>query len=206
MTDKNAATVAVDFWFDPSCPWAWMTSRWVDEVAQSRPLNVTWHVMSLAVLNEDKDVSEDYKAFFPRALRYTRLVAAVAELQGQQAVKPLYDALGVRIHPGERKDVEAVIAESLADAGLPAELAQYADSDEFDPQMRASHFDGIGRVGQDVGTPVIAVGGHAFFGPVLSPMPKGEQAVALWDGVVALSEYDGFFELKRSRTREPIFE
>jgi 2-hydroxychromene-2-carboxylate isomerase len=197
---------AVDFWFDPSCPWAWMTSRWVDEVAKHRDLDVTWHIMSLAVLNEDKDVSDDYRAFFPRALRYTRLVAAVRELSGQEFVKPLYDALGTRIHPGGSKNPDEVIPAALAEVGLSAELARYADSDEYDEQMRASHFDGIDRVGQDVGTPVIAVNGTAFFGPVISPTPRGEQALTLWDGVVAAASYDGFFEIKRTRTREPIFD
>ena len=197
---------AVDFWFDPSCPWAWMTSRFVDEVTEGRDLDVTWHIMSLAVLNEDQDVSDDYRAFFPRALRYTRLVAAVGEREGQEKVKPLYDALGTRIHNGRRTDVDAVIAESLAEVGLDAELAAYADTDQYDEPMRASHFDGIGRVGQDVGTPVIAIGDIAFFGPVISPIPRGEQALSLWDGLVAVASYDGFFELKRSRTRDPIFD
>lgn len=206
MSTNYSAPAPVDFWFDPSCPWAWMASRWVDEVARARDLDVSWHVMSLAVLNEDREADDAHRAFFPRALRYTRLVAAVRELHGQSAVKPLYDALGARIHLGKRKDVDAVIAESLAETGLPAELARFADSDEYDPQMRASHFEGIGRVGQDVGTPVIAVGDSAFFGPVVSPAPKGERAVALWDAVVAMAGYDGFFELKRSRTRGPIFE
>jgi 2-hydroxychromene-2-carboxylate isomerase len=200
------AMTDVDFWFDPSCPWAWMTSRWVDEIAPHRELNVTWHIMSLYVLNEDKDVSEDYRRTLPRTLRYARLVTAVGELEGQRAVKPLYDALGTRIHPGHRKDVDAVVAEALAEVGLPAEYARYADSDEFDAQLRASHSDGIDRVGQDVGTPVIAVNGTAFFGPVISPTPRGEQALTLWDGIVAAAAYDGFFELKRSRTREPIFD
>ncbi|GAB2448935.1 2-hydroxychromene-2-carboxylate isomerase [Conyzicola lurida] len=204
MTD-TAARTPVDFWFDPSCPWAWMTSRWVDEVSALRDLDVTWHIMSLAVLNEDKDVSEDYRAFFPRALRYTRLVAAVSELHGPEQVKPIYDALGTRIHPGARTDVDTVIAEALAEVGLPAGLAAYSESDEYDEPMRASHFDGISRVGQDVGTPVIAVNGVAFFGPVISPAPTGEQAATLWDGVVAVAAYDGFFEIKRSRTRGPIF-
>jgi 2-hydroxychromene-2-carboxylate isomerase len=202
---SSSAPTTVDFWFDPSCPWAWMTSRWVDEVSRHRNLDVSWHVMSLAVLNEDTDVSDSYRAFLPRALRYTRLVAAARELHGQEIVKPLYDALGARIHVGGSTDVEAVLAGALPEAGLPADFARYADSDEFDAQMRASHFDGIGRVGQDVGTPVIAVNGVAFFGPVISPAPKGDQAVALWDGVVAAASYDGFFELKRSRTRDPIF-
>jgi hypothetical protein len=202
---SSSAPTTVDFWFDPSCPWAWMTSRWVDEVSRHRNLDVSWHVMSLAVLNEDTDVSDSYRVFLPRALRYTRLVAAARELHGQEIVKPLYDALGARIHVGGSTDVEAVLAGALPEVGLPADFARYADSDEFDAQMRASHFDGIGRVGQDVGTPVIAVNGVAFFGPVISPAPKGDQAVALWDGVVAAASYDGFFELKRSRTRDPIF-
>jgi 2-hydroxychromene-2-carboxylate isomerase len=197
---------SVEFWFDPSCPWAWMTSRWVDEVAQHRDLDVAWNVMSLAVLNEDKDVSDDYRAFFPRALKYTRLVAAAKERHGQGVVKPLYDALGTRIHPGGSKNPDEVIPAALAEVGLPADLAVYADGDEYDEQMRASHFEGINRVGQDVGTPVIAVNGVAFFGPVISPTPRGELALTLWDGVVAAAGYDGFFELKRSRTRDPIFD
>ncbi|MFB2582158.1 DsbA family protein [Herbiconiux sp. P15] len=202
----TAEKTTVDFWFDPSCPWAWMTSRWVDEVAQHRDLDVTWHIMSLAVLNEDNDdLPAQYRDFFPRALRYTRLVAAAKELHGQEVVKPLYDALGTRIHPGGSLDPDEVIPAALAEVGLPADLADRSLSEEFDDAMRASHFDGIGRVGQDVGTPVIAVNGTAFFGPVISPAPTGEIALTLWDGIVAAASYDGFFELKRSRTREPQF-
>lgn len=201
-----AETTRVEFWFDPSCPWAWMTSRWVDEVSAHRDLDVTWNVMSLAVLNENNDVSEEYRAFFPRALRYTRLVAAVKELHGQELVKPLYDALGTRIHPGGSTDPDTVIAEALVELGLPADLADVSTTDRFDEQMRASHFDGIGRVGQDVGTPVIAINDVAFFGPVISPAPKGAQALTLWDGVVAASSYEGFFEIKRTRTVGPIFD
>lgn len=199
-------TTKVDFWFDPSCPWAWMASRWVDEVARQRDLDVTWHVMSLTVLNEDReDVSDDYRRFLKRALRYTRLVAAVRELRGQSLVKPLYDALGTRIHPGHQSDPDTVIPAALAELGLPAEWARYADSDEYDAQLRASHAEGINLVGQDVGTPIISVNGVAFFGPVISPAPTGQQALALWDGIVAAAGYDGFFELKRTRTREPQF-
>jgi 2-hydroxychromene-2-carboxylate isomerase len=205
-TLSPAAPTAVDFWFDPSCPWAWMASRWLDEVAQQRDLEVTWHLMSLFVLNEGKELSDKYREFLPRARRYNHLVAAAAELHGQAMVKQLYDALGTRIHPGGSKDADTVIAESLVEVGLPAEFASYADSAEFDAQLRASHFDGVGRVGPDVGTPIIAVGGTAFFGPVISPAPKGEMALALWDGVLAAAAYEGFFELKRSRTRSPIFD
>ena len=204
-------STAVDFWFDPSCPWAWMASRWVDEVAAHRELTVNWHIMSLAILNENNDVSEEYRAFFPRALRYARVVAAAEALHGEASLKPLYDALGKRIHLEQRAtDVENVIAEALAEAGLPADLADRAQPDadgvfEFEAQLRASHRSGIDLVGNDVGTPIIAVNGVAFFGPVISPAPTGEAALALWDGVVAVASYDGFFELKRSRTRDPIF-
>ncbi|GAA4670069.1 mycothiol-dependent nitroreductase Rv2466c family protein [Frondihabitans cladoniiphilus] len=196
-------STAVDFWFDPSCPWAWMTSRWVDEVAAHRNLDVTFHVMSLGLLNEDNEGFDP--AVLAKLIRYTRLVTAAEQLHGQQVVKPLYDALGTRIHPGQEKDQDTVIAGALAEVGLPADFAKYADSDEYDAEMRASHDDGIGRVGQDVGTPVIAVNGTAFFGPVISPAPTGPIALTLWDGVVAAASYDGFFELKRSRTRGPQF-
>lgn len=199
-------STAVDFWFDPGCPWSWMTSRWVDEVARLRPLDVTWRIMSLAVLNEGADAPSERLEMWARSRRYTRLVAAAADRHGQQAVKPLYDALGTRIHPGGSTDADEVIAGALAEAGLPADLARFADTDEYDAAVRASHDEGLARVGQDVGTPVIAVGESAFFGPVISPAPKGEEAVALWDGVVAVAAYEGFFELKRSRTRGPVFD
>jgi 2-hydroxychromene-2-carboxylate isomerase len=197
---------SVTFWFDPSCPWAWVTSRWVDEVASLRGFEVTWKVMSLAVLNEDQVVPDEYQAFFPRDLKYTRLVQAAEELHGQKTVKALYDALGTRIHPGGNSNPDEVIPAALAEAGLPAEFAAWADSERYDAQMRASHFDGMDRVGQDVGTPVIAVNDVAFFGPVISPAPMGEAALALWDGVVAVAGYDGFFEMKRTRTRGPDFD
>lgn len=207
MTDTVASSqpTAVDFWFDPSCPWAWMTSRWMDEVAAHRDLEVTFHVMSLGLLNEGREGFDP--ANLEKLLRYTRLVTAAGELHGQPIVKPLYDALGTRIHvQAMRDDQDAVIRGALDEVGLPAEFASYADSDEYDAPMRASHEDGINRVGQDVGTPVIAVNGTAFFGPVISPAPKGEIALTLWDGVVAAASYPGFFELKRSRTVGPQFD
>lgn len=182
-----------------------MTSRWLHEVAPLRNLSVTWRVMSLAILNENTDVSEEYREFFPRALRYTRLVTAVAEIVGADRVGELYTALGTRIHPGGMSDADAVMTQALAEVGLDADLLRCADSDEFDAPLRASHNAGIELVGQDVGTPIIAVNGVAFFGPVISPAPTGSAAAALWDGVVAVAGYDGFFELKRSRTREPQF-
>ncbi len=202
----TASTSTVEFWFDPTCPWAWMASRWVDEVAEHRDLDVTWNVMSLAVLNEDKDIDDAHRERLPRALRYVKVITAVRELEGQEKVKALYDALGTRIHLQQSADADAVIAESLEELGLPAEYAAHADSDSYTAQMRESHFAGIGRVGQDVGTPVIAIDGVAFFGPVISPTPRGDDALRLWDGIVLAASYPGFFELKRSRTVGPIFD
>jgi 2-hydroxychromene-2-carboxylate isomerase len=196
----------VDFWFDPICPWAWMTSRWMDEVEQVRPVDVRWHVMSLAVLNEGRDLPAEYQDMMKKAWGPVRVVIAAQVLHGDDVVKPLYDAMGTRFHPKGIKDYDQVIAEALAEVGLPAELAAYATSDEYDAQLRASHEDGISRVGQDVGTPVIAVGDVAFFGPVVTPAPKGEAAARLWDGVLLVAATPGFYEIKRSRTQGPLFD
>ncbi len=196
----------VDFWFDPICPWAWMTSRWMDEVEQVRPVNVRWHVMSLAVLNDGRDLPAEYQDRMKQAWGPVRVVIAAQALHGDDVVKPLYDAMGTRFHPKGIKDYDQVIAEALAEVGLPAELAAYARSEEYDAQLRASHEDGISRVGQDVGTPVIAVGDVAFFGPVVTPAPKGEAAAKLWDGVLLVAATPGFYEIKRSRTQGPIFD
>lgn len=210
MTDTTVeprqTTTHVDFWFDPTCPWAWMTSRWVGEVAQHRDLTVTWHVMSLFVLNEDQDIPDKYRERLAANQVYARLVTAAMLAHGQEIVKPLYDALGEHIHHRQEKDPDAVVSSVLAELDLDPALAAAAWTDETDAAMRASHQDGIDRVGQDVGTPVIAVEGTAFFGPVISPAPKGQEALDLWDGVVAAAKYPGFFELKRSRTVGPIFD
>jgi 2-hydroxychromene-2-carboxylate isomerase len=195
-----------DFWFDPACPWAWMTSRWMMEVEKVRPVDVRWHVMSLAVLNEGRDLPEEYRELLDRAWGPVRVIIAARELHGEQYVKPLYDAMGTRIHPGGNKDFAAVIAQALEEVGLPAGLAGYAGQDSFDQQLRASHSEGISLVGQDVGTPVVAVNGVAFFGPVVTPAPQGEAAARLWDGAVLVAGTPGFFELKRTRTQGPIFD
>lgn len=202
MSERDTA----DFWFDPICPWAWMTSRWIMEVEKVRPIDVRWHVMSLAVLNEGSDLPENYRDLMDRAWGPVRVVVAARELHGEQYVKPLYDALGTRIHPGGRSDYAVAIAEALAEVGLPADLAAYAGKDTFDTELRASHEEGITQVGLDVGTPVVAVGGVAFFGPVVTPAPKGEAAGRLWDGAVLVAGTPGFYELKRSRTQGPIFD
>ena len=199
----------VEFWFDPICPWAWMTSRWVLEAQQVRPISVTFKVMSLAVLNEGRDLPEPYGEMMKRAWGPVRVVIAARELHGQDVVLPLYTAIGTRVHPGGEGDFAAAVEGALVEVGLPADLARYADSDEYDEQLRASHAEAISRVGDDVGTPVIAVGGAdgpAFFGPVITPAPKGEAAGTLWDGVLAVASTPGFYELKRSREVGPIFD
>lgn len=205
MSD-SANNAPVSFWFDPVCPWAWMTSRWVDDVARQRDISVTWRVMSLAVLNEGRDLPQEYRELMQKAWGPVRVIVAAAQEHGDAVIKPLYDAMGTRIHPGGRKDYDKVIEEALAEVGLPAELAQYAAKDTYDTQLRASHSEGISKVGEDVGTPVIAVGDVAFFGPVVTPAPKGEEALRLWDGVLAVASVGGFYELKRSRKQGPQFD
>jgi protein-disulfide isomerase-like protein with CxxC motif len=204
MTEQEPTRV--DFWFDPICPWAWISSRWMLEVEKVRPVEVTWHVMSLAVLNEDKDIPEAYREGLRTAWGPVRIVTAAQQAHGPEVVGPLYTALGTRFHNGKEPRERATFEAALADVGLPADLADAADSTEYDDAIRASHTDGIDRVGQEVGTPVISVNGMAVFGPVLSSIPRGEAAAKLWDGVLLIAGTDGFFELKRSRTRDPIFD
>jgi hypothetical protein len=177
----------------------------MDEVARLRGLDVTWKVMSLAYLNEGRELPASYAEMMGRAWGPVRVLTAAREQHGREVVKPLYDALGTRIHPGEREDWDAVVVEALADVGLPADLAEAAGSTQWDATLKAEHHDGMDRVGTDVGTPVVAVGEVAFFGPVLSPAPHGEEALRLFDGVLAVASVDGFFELKRTRTRGPVF-
>jgi len=204
---QEQAAEQVDFWFDPLCPWAWITSRWMVEVEQVRPVTVRWHVMSLAVLNEKReDLPADYKARMVQAWGPVRVCMAAEGKVGQDAVFPLYTALGTRFHNQKQERTRATIEAALADAGLPAELAEAMESTEFDEAIRASHADGIERVGYEVGTPVISVAGASIFGPVITPIPRGEDAGRLWDGVLACLRTPGFYELKRSRLAPPSFD
>ncbi|MGC5342442.1 DsbA family protein [Streptomyces sp. AM 4-1-1] len=215
MTDNSTANgrTPVDFWFDPTCPWAWMTSRWMLEVEKVRDVEVRWHVMSLAVLNEDKidELPEGYRDLLERAWAPVRVVVAAQQKHGDAVVGPLYTALGTRFHNEGQGPTREAVAAALMEAGLPADLLEYADSDTYDTELRASHQEGIDKVGQDVGTPVIAVPGAdgeqiAFFGPVVTPAPKGEEAARLWDGTLLVASIPGFYEIKRTRTQGPVFD
>lgn len=196
----------VDFWFDPICPWAWIASRWIHEVEKVRPVTTTWHVMSLSVLNENKDLPQAYRELLTTGWGPVRVCIAAEQKHGQQVLGALYTALGTRFHQEKAPRDRATIESALAEVGLPLDLADAMDSTEFDTALRASHADGIDRVGYEVGTPIISVNGTSVFGPVVSPIPRGEAAVKLWDGVLLIAGTDGFFELKRSRTRDPIFD
>jgi 2-hydroxychromene-2-carboxylate isomerase len=199
-------TQRVDFWFDATCPWAWMASRWMLEVEKVRDVRTTFHVMSLAVLNDGRDLPEDYLKMMESAWAPARISLAVQNRLGTDALRSWYTAVGTRFHnqgePVERTTIEA----ALADAGLPAEFVEYGWTDEHDDDLRASHHEGMDPVGDEVGTPVIRVNGMSLFGPVISPAPKGEAAGDLFDGFVKVTAYPGFFELKRTRTVGPIFE
>lgn len=198
-------TTAVDFWFDPLCPFAWATSRWILEVEKVRDIKVDWHVMSLAVLNEDKDVDGEFPKGLSSAWAPVRVVIAAAQAHGEEVVGDLYTAMGELIHYAGVEDFAEVITRALERVGLPAELAQAGANDEHDAALRASHERGISLVGQEVGTPVVALNGTAFFGPVITEIPSGEDAGRLFDASVTLASFPYFFELKRTRTGAPQF-
>ncbi|MGP4084983.1 mycothiol-dependent nitroreductase Rv2466c family protein [Streptomyces sp. KR55] len=214
-TATTSAKTRVDFWFDPLCPWAWMTSRWVLEVEKVRDIEVHWHIMSLAVLNEDKldELPEEYREMLAKtAWQPARVVTAAWQKHGGEVLGPLYTALGTRFHNRGEGPTRESVAAALAEVDLPADLIDYFDQEdfEFDAQLRASHKEGIDKVGQEVGTPVISVPGPdgtevAFFGPVVTPAPKGEEAARLWDGTLAVASVPGFYEIKRTRTKGPDF-
>ena len=199
-------TQKVEVWVDPLCPWAWVTSRWLLHAAEVRDLEVHFRVMSLAVLNENKESSAEYLDFLKRSWGPVRVLIAAEQRHGAKVVEQLYSAMGNHLHVQGNKDLTAVISSALSDVGLAQDLALAADSDDYDQALRASHREGMELVGDEVGTPIVRVGDVAFFGPVVTPAPRGEEAGKLYDGVLAVASTPGFFELKRTRTVGPTFE
>ncbi|PWI19369.1 disulfide bond formation protein DsbA [Streptomyces sp. Act143] len=204
----------VDFWFDPVCPWTWLTSRWILDVARHRPLKVSWHVMSLSVLNENRldELPERIRVLMGEAWAPVRVLTAARLAHGPEVLEPLYTAMGTRYHLHQQPKNRATLEAALRDVGLPVDLAAAGDTDRYDQELRASHSRGITLVGQDVGSPIISVPSAdpsgdpvAFFGPVVNPAPKGEDAARLWDGVLAVASTPNFYEIKRTRTGDPDF-
>jgi hypothetical protein len=203
---------SVDMWFDPICPWAWLTSRWLLEVEKVRPIDIQFHVMSLSVLNEGRDLKESYRRTMDTGWAPVRICVAAELTYGPHVLRDLYTALGTRIHPGKQERGPELYRAALAAAGLDPDLAEAGDSIEYDEALRASHDAGMKPVGLDVGTPVIHAPGPdgadkiAFFGPVITPAPTGEAAGKLWDGVLLVAGTPGFYEIKRTRDARPVFD
>ena len=201
----NAAPATADFWFDPLCPWAWIASRWMKEVEQVRDVETSFHVMCLEYLNKDKDISDDYRATLEPAWGPVRVCIAAEQKHGREVLLSLYTALGTRIHRDGEEISRELIAAAVAEAGLEPELVDAMDDESYDDAVAASHHEGMDQVGNEVGTPTIAFEGAAFFGPVLSKIPRADEAGQLWDGCVAVAKVPYFYELKRSRTEDLDF-
>lgn len=209
MTERRTP---VDIWVDPACPFAWLTSRWLVEVERHRPIDVSFHIMSLSVLNAGRDgLSEFYRDLVDRAWGAVRVMIAAETQHGPQITRSLYEALASRIHLHDRPQDQSLYVDALTEVGLPISLAAAADTRDFDDLLRVSHHQGMDPVGQEVGTPVIHLPGHdgeivAFFGPVINEAPRGEAACQLWDGVMLVTTTPEFFELKRSRNQPLSFQ
>lgn len=206
MTDAASfQPLDVDLWFDPHCPWAWMTSRWLTEVAEVRGLNLHLHLMPLVIINEGKDVPADYRAKIDQQWQVVRVFQAAKDRLTAEQFADLYTTVGTKFHPEGRMDARLdVVAEALSELGLPADLIEVAEDSSLDDAFRATTAAAQALVGDDVGVPVIRYGDNAFFGPVVTPAPTGDDALRLWDGFALVVSVPGLYELKRTRSSGPI--
>jgi hypothetical protein len=195
-----------EFWFDPVCPWAFITSRWILEVEKVRDIEISWNIFSLPHLNKNREMPERYKTIFANSWSCARVIKAVENQYGKEKTLPLYTAISTRIHVKKESVSQDLLIDALNEIGVDSKIALEMNNLDWDKEIIESHERGIKLVGNDVGTPIIAINGIGFFGPVISPAPKDEEAGKLWDGVVLSASYPGFFEIKRSRTVGPIFE
>ncbi|MDP9850059.1 DsbA family protein [Streptosporangium lutulentum] len=199
-------------WFDPKCPWAWIASRWLLEVEKVRDVRVRFHVLSLSMLNEGREGLEEwYRQWLDTGWGPARVAVAVEQKYGAEPLRELYTALGTRIHHRKAPIDRDLYLAALAEVGLPPEPADAAETTDHDAALLAGNRAALTPIGEDLGTPAIHVpapdgGLVAFFGPVVTPIPRGEAAGRLWDGVLLVAGTDGFYELKRSRTRRPTFD
>ena len=202
----------VEQWFDPMDPWSWVVSRWLLEVEQVRSIDLTFRVMSVSVVNADREIPTQYlddpQAYLDRmqaAWGPVRVATAAADQIGEKVLRELYTALGTRIHEQGNKNFPEVIEQALAEVGLGAELAEFATSDTYDDQLRASTRAAMDAVGIDIGTPILRIDGAAFFGPVVSKIERGQDAGRLFDALATLAGFPHVSELKRARIAEPDF-
>ncbi|MBN9111219.1 MAG: disulfide bond formation protein DsbA [Pseudonocardia sp.] len=201
MTSASSSPTAVDFFFDPGCPFTWRTSRWITEVADAGVATVTWRLMSLSVLNEGKDIPEQFRPLMVQSARTLRVLAAVED---NHARARLFTALGVHRHDNGEDWDDTLLATAIAEAGLPAALIDAADDAGLDATVKESHEESQAAVGQESGSPVLRLGGangKAWFGPVVVPVPTGDEALRLFDAVTLLADVPSFSELKGSRNQ-----
>jgi predicted DsbA family dithiol-disulfide isomerase len=204
-----SAKDTVDFYWDPICPWCWITSRWMIDVGRQKQIQVNWKLFSLKKINEGRDIPEHFRILHEMGLHALRVAAAVSKSYGNDGLAKLYTVMGTLYHhDNEDIDDPEVLDEILKACGYPARLKDAADDERYDHQIAADMDQAIAKVGKDVGVPLIVLDGGkgpGFFGPVFSPAPTGKAAVELWDAIIIAGRTPGFYELKRTRETEPLF-